>query len=141
MIGVLIVAHGTLGESLIHCASHVLGRRPMRVRQLGITIHDDPDALLPQAQDLIQHLDDGSGVLVLTDIYGATPANLVARLLVPGHIEALAGVNLPMLIRALTYRERSLPEVIDKAVSGGRDGVMQVPATGATQGEAGHAAA
>lgn len=141
MIGVLIVAHGTLGESLIHCASHVLGRRPMRVRQLGITIHDDPDALLPQAQDLIQHLDDGSGVLVLTDIYGATPANLVARLLVPGHIEALAGVNLPMLIRALTYRERSLDEVIDKAVSGGRDGVMRVPFADATQGGAGHAAA
>lgn len=141
MIGVLIVAHGTLGESLIHCASHVLGRRPMRVRQLGITIHDDPDTLLPQAQDLIAHLDDGSGVLVLTDLYGATPANLVARLLVPGRIEALAGVNLPMLIRALTYRERSLGEVLEKAASGGRDGVMQVPALGQAQGGADHAAA
>jgi PTS system ascorbate-specific IIA component len=141
MIGVLIVAHGTLGESLIHCASHVLGRRPMRVRQLGITIHDDPDALLPQAQDLIHHLDDGSGVLVLTDIYGATPANLVARMRVPGRIEALAGVNLPMLIRALTYRDRSLAEVIEKATSGGRDGVTRVPVEDGTQGGGGDAAA
>ena len=141
MIGVLIVAHGTLGESLIHCASHVLGRRPMRVRQLGITIHDDPDALLPQAQDLIHHLDDGSGVLVLTDIYGATPANLVARMRVPGRIEALAGVNLPMLIRALTYRDRSLAEVIEKAISGGRDGVARVPVGDGTQGGSDHAAA
>lgn len=141
MIGVLIVAHGTLGESLIHCASHVLGRRPMRVRQLGITIHDDPDALLPQAQDLIHHLDDGSGVLVLTDIYGATPANLVARMRVPGRIEALAGVNLPMLIRALTYRDRSLAEVIEKAISGGRDGVTRVPVEDGTQEGGGDAAA
>jgi len=141
VIGFLIIAHGTLGESLIHCASHVLGRRPMRVRQLGITIHDDPDALLPQAQDLIAHLDDGSGVLVLTDIYGATPANLVARLLVPGRIEALAGVNLPMLIRALTYRERDLATVIDKATSGGRDGVLRIPCTDSTQGGSGDAPA
>ena len=113
----------------------------MRVRQLGITIHDDPDALLPQAQDLIAHLDDGSGVLVLTDIYGATPANLVARLLVPGRIEALAGVNLPMLIRALTYRERDLATVIDKATSGGRDGVLRIPCTDSTQGGSGDAPA
>ena len=76
MIGILIVAHGAFGEALIHCASHVLGKRPLRVRQVGITVHDDPDAILPQAQGLVRDLDDGDGVLVLTDMIGATPSNL-----------------------------------------------------------------
>ena len=128
MIGILIVAHGTLAESLIHCASHVLGKRPMRVRQLGGTIHDDPVALLPQAQDLIKHLDDGHGVLILTDIYGATPANLAAKLLQSGRVEGIAGVSLPMLVRALTYREQPLEVMIAKAMSGGCDGVVRMPA-------------
>jgi PTS system ascorbate-specific IIA component len=127
MIGILIVAHGTLGESLIHCASHVLSRRPLRLRQLGVSLHDDPEAILPQAQDLVTHLDDGAGVLVLTDIYGATPANLAARLLVPGRVEGIAGVNLPMLIRALTYREQPLETMIAKAISGGCEGVLRMP--------------
>ena len=48
MVGILIVAHGAFGEALIHCASHVLGKRPLRVRQVGVTVHDDPDAILPQ---------------------------------------------------------------------------------------------
>ena len=68
MIGILIVAHGTLGESLIHCASHVMGKRPLYLRQLGVTIHDDPDAILPQGRDLVRFLDQGKGVLVMTDI-------------------------------------------------------------------------
>jgi len=127
VIGVLIIAHGTLAESLIHCASHVLGRRPMRVRQLGVTIHDDPQAILPQAQDLVDHLDDGNGVLILTDMYGATPCNLAARLLRPGRVEGLAGVNLPMLIRALTYRDQPLEKMISKAISGGCEGVVRMP--------------
>jgi len=127
MIGILIIAHGTLAESLIHCASHVLGKRPMRVRQLGVTIHDDPAAILPQAQDLVAHLDDGNGVLILTDIYGATPCNLASKLLHPGRVEGIAGVSLPMLIRALTYRDKPLEQMLAKAISGGRDGVVRMP--------------
>ena len=108
MVGILIVAHGTLGESLIHCASHVLGSRPMQLMQIGVTVHDDPQLLLPQAIKLVKQLDHGDGVLVLTDLYGATPANLAAKLLVPGQVEGVAGVNLPMLVRALTYRKEPL---------------------------------
>lgn len=127
MVGILIVSHGAFGESLIHCASHVLGKRPLYLRQLGVTIHDDPDAILPVAEDLIRFLDQGAGVLVLTDIYGATPANIAARILKPGRVEGLAGVNLPMLIRALTYRDEPLEVVIDKALSGGVEGVTRMP--------------
>ena len=126
MIGILIVAHGAVGEALIHSASHVLGKRPLRVRQVGITVHDDPEAMLPQAQDLVQQLDEGDGVLVLTDIYGATPGNIALRLLKPGKVEGVAGVNLPMLIRALTYREHGLAAAVEKALSGGTEGVIHM---------------
>ena len=123
MVGILIISHGAFGEALIHGASHVLGKRPLHVRQVGVTIHDDPDAILPQAQDLVRQLDSGAGVLVLTDILGATPSNIATRLLKPGRIEGLAGASLPMLIRALTYRDEPLAAVVEKAMSGGRDGV------------------
>ena len=127
MIGILIIAHGTLGESLIHCASHVLNKRPGRLRQLGITAQDDPLLLLPQARALVKELDDGSGVLICSDMYGGTPSNIAAKLLVPGHVEGVAGINLPMLIRALTYREHPLATLVVKAVSGGCEGVMRIP--------------
>ncbi|MBK7659571.1 MAG: PTS sugar transporter subunit IIA [Betaproteobacteria bacterium] len=126
MIGILIVSHGAFGESLIHSASHVLGKRPLYVRQVGITVHDDPDALIPVAEDHIRFIDRGAGVLVLTDIYGATPSNVAARVLQPGRVEGLAGVNLPMLIRALTYREEPLETVLAKALSGGTEGVIRM---------------
>ena len=127
MIGILIVSHGAFGESLIHSASHVLGKRPLYVRQLGVTVHDDPDEILPVARDLIRFLDQGEGVLVMTDIYGATPSNIGARLLEPGRVEGIAGVNLPMLIKALTHREAvTLEDLVGKALSGATEGVVRM---------------
>jgi PTS system ascorbate-specific IIA component len=127
MIGILIVSHGAFGESLIHSASHVLGKRPLYVRQLGVTVHDDPDEILPVARDLIRFLDQGEGVLVMTDIYGATPSNIGSRLLEPGRVEGIAGVNLPMLIKALSHREgATLEDLLVKALSGGIEGIVRM---------------
>ena len=130
MIGILIVSHGAFGESLIHSASHVLGRRPLYLRQLGVTVHDDPEAILPVAEDLIRFLDQGDGVLVMTDIYGATPSNIAARLLKPGHVEGVSGVNLPMLIRALNYREATaaVSDLAEKALGGAAEGIVRMEA-------------
>jgi PTS system ascorbate-specific IIA component len=126
MVGILIVAHGAFGEALIHGASHVLGKRPLQVQQLGVTVHDDPEAILPQAQELVRQLDSGQGVLVLTDILGATPSNIGTRLLKPGRVEGASGASLPMLIRALTYRDAPLAGVVEKALSGGHEGVVRL---------------
>lgn len=126
MIGILIVAHGALGESLVQCASHVVGSRPPLLKQIGVSMHDDTSALVQLAQDLIKQLDQGQGVLILSDIYGATPCNLLCQLLIPGKVEGISGVNLPMLVRALTYRNEPLPVVVEKALSGGREGVVHV---------------
>jgi len=125
MIGVLIVAHDQLGDSLIKAATHVLGGRPQQFEAFSVKATDDPLALLPNAQVAVQALDTGEGVLVLSDIYGATPCNLAVKLLDPGHVEGIAGVNLPMLVRAFTYRMRGMDTLIKKAVSGGCEGVLQ----------------
>ena len=126
MIGILIISHGNLGDSLIDCADHVMGERSPHLKQLRITNMDDPDAVMPKALELIRQIDGGDGVLVLSDICGATPCNIATRLVSPGRVECLAGVNLPMLVRALTYRNESLAVVADKALTGGREGVMRI---------------
>lgn len=128
MVGILIITHGTLGEALIQTACHVLNKRPPRLKQLGITAQDDPHALLPQARKLVRELDEGDGVLILSDMYGGSPSNIAAKLLVAGRVEGVAGVNLPMLIRVLTYRDRPMATIVTKAVSGGCDGVVRIPA-------------
>ena len=125
MIGVLIVAHDSLGDSLIRAVTHVLGARPQQFEALSVKAADDPLALLPKARAAVQALDTGDGVLVFSDIFGATPCNLAVKLLQPGHIEGIAGVNLPMLVRAFTYRMKGMDTLIKKAVSGGCEGVLQ----------------
>lgn len=124
MIGILIIAHGTLGESLMECAKHVWGKEPQQLACLAVSIHDDSNLLLDKANTLVAALNSGDGVLVLSDMYGATPCNMVGKLLQPGVVEGIAGVNLPMLIRTMTYRQEPMTMLIEKAVSGGREGVV-----------------
>jgi mannose PTS system EIIA component len=126
MIGILIVAHDKLGESLIGAVAHVLGQRPPQFEHFSVAATDDPLLLLPKAREAIARLDTGEGVLVFSDIYGATPCNLACKLLRPGRVEGIAGVNLPMLVRAFTYRTKGMDTMIKKAVSGGCEGVLRV---------------
>ena len=126
MIGILIVAHDTLPDSLVKAVTHVLGSRPPQFETLSVSASDDPFHLLPAAKETVAKLDTGDGVLVFSDIYGATPCNLASKLLQPGHVEVIAGVNLPMLVRAFTYRAKGMDTMIRKAISGGCDGVVRV---------------
>ena len=80
--------------------------------------------MLPRAQALVSALNSGDGVLVLSDMYGATPCNIVTKLLSPGVVEGVAGVNMPMIVRTMTYRHESLLALVEKAISGGREGVV-----------------
>ena len=126
MIGILLITHGALGEALIQCACHVMNRRPLQLMQLGMAGQDDPLDALPLARRLLEITDSGDGVLILTDILGATPANLALKLLEPGRVECVAGLSLPMLLRALTYRKNGMETLIKKAISGGHDGVINM---------------
>jgi PTS system ascorbate-specific IIA component len=126
VIGILIVAHGTLGEGLVGAVTHVLGARPPQFDVFAVAATDDPLALLPRARSAVAALDTGDGVAILSDIYGATPCNLAAKLAEPGRVEVIAGVSLPMLVRAFTYRTKGMDLFIKKAVSGGCEGVLHI---------------
>ena len=128
MIGILIIAHDSLGESLARAVTHVLGSRPLQFEVLSVASADDPSALLPAARELIKRLDTGKGVMIFSDIYGATPCNLAAKLLKSGRVEGVAGVSLPMLVRAFTYRNRDIETMVKKAVTGGCEGVLHMNA-------------
>jgi mannose PTS system EIIA component len=126
MIGILLITHGSFGEALVQNVSHVLNKRPPQLNQLGLSAEDDPLDLLPLAREMVGLVDDGDGVLILSDVFGASPANLALKLLEPGRVEGLAGVNLPMLLRALNHRDKPLATLLVRARDGGRDGILNM---------------
>ena len=126
MVGVLIVTHGAIGRSLLESARHILNDAPALVATLGVSRDDDPDDLVLRARRLVKQLDAGEGVLVLTDIFGATPGNVIARLLQDGRVEGVSGLSLPMLLRVLTSRSGSLGAAVQRALSGGAEGVVHM---------------
>ena len=126
MIGILLITHGSYGEALVQNACHVLNKRPPQLNQLGLSAQDDPLDLLPLARQMLHLVDDGDGVLLLSDLFGATPSNLALKLLEPGRGEGLTGVNLPMLLRALNYRDKGMATLLVRARDGGRDGILNM---------------
>src|SRR5438477_3260350 len=126
LIGVLIVTHGEIGTALLSSASQILGATQAQMATLSVWRQDDPDDLVLRARELLEKIDAGDGVLVLTDIFGATPGNVVSRLLQDDHVEGVSGVSLPMLLRVLTSRNGSLTAAVKRAVSGGAEGVVHM---------------
>lgn len=126
MIGVLIVTHGEIGTALLESARQILGVELPQVATLSVWRQDDPDDLVLRARELLEGIDSGDGAIVLTDIFGATPGNVASRLLEDGRIEGVSGVSLPMLLRVLTSRNGSLPAAVQRARSGGADGVVHM---------------
>ena len=126
MIGILVLTHEDLGDHLIRCASHVMGTKPLQLTHLSVFPDDNPDTVLATARKLVAQLDSGDGVLVLSDMLGATPCNIATQLAQPGKVACIAGANLPMLVRILTYRHEPLSEVVEKGVSGGQRGVTSI---------------
>jgi len=124
MAGILVVAHNDLGNSLVDCVKHVLGAVPNNVRVLSVRAHDDPQQKLAEGHALVQQLDKGNGVLILADIYGATPSNVARQLCRAEHIMGVAGVNLPMLLRVVCHPSKSMPELAQIALEGGRECIV-----------------
>ena len=126
MIGVLVVSHGAIAEALLSSAEQILGVKQAQVAALGVSRNDDPDRVLEKARGIVARLDQGQGVLVLADMFGATPCNVAARLLADGRVEGVSGVSLPMLVRVLSGRNGSLPAAVQRALSGGAEGVVHM---------------
>lgn len=124
MIGILLVTHNHLGESLVDGVRHVMGKAPSQLEVLSVAANDVPEKKEQEARALLEKLDTGDGVLLLVDVFGATPSNIVRRLCQPGKIVGVAGVNLPMLLRVVCYRDRPLAEIAQKALQGGRECIV-----------------
>jgi PTS system mannose-specific IIA component len=139
MIGVLIVTHGEIGTALLSSAAQILATDPAQVATLSVWREDDPDDLVLRARELLETLDAGDGVLVLTDIFGATPGNVVSRLLQDGRVEGVSGVSLPMLLRVLSGRnsgkQNKLAGAVQRAVSAGAEGVVHMNADRCRDGD------
>lgn len=123
-IGLLIITHDQVGEALLRTARRMLGEMPLAAHAMPVSADANPESLLDRARVLTQQLDDGDGVLVLTDMYGSTPSNIAFGLMQPGQIHVVAGINLPMLIRTLNYASLDLDALTGKAISGGREGIF-----------------
>ena len=126
MIGILVVSHEPLGTALLHCTRHIFGRLPVQLAALDVIPDEDPEAALHAARELLKRINDGTGVIVLTEIYGATPARIATRLAEPNRVVVIAGVNLPLLVKALTYRRGALEEVADQLLDGVRDSILTI---------------
>jgi len=130
VIGVMLVTHGEIGSALLESAAQILGDAQRQTATLSVWRQDDPDDLVLRARELLEGIDAGDGVLVLTDIFGATPGNVVSRVLEDGRIEGVSGVSLPMLLRVLSSRNGSskdaLGAAVQRAVSGGAEGVVHM---------------
>ena len=121
MIGILVVSHEPLGTALIHCTRHIFGRMPPQLAALDVIPDEDPELALKAARELLARINDGSGVIVLTDLFGATPARIAARLAEPNRIIVIAGVNLPLLVKLAKIRSTEpLAEAVDHAAAAGR---------------------
>ena len=123
-VGILLLTHEAMGEALIATARHILGRLPLPVLALAVPPGSEVETALRDAAARVRQLDTGAGVLVLTDVYGATPSNVAQSL--PGlglDIRRVSGLNLPMLLRVLNYPEQPLDELAQTAATGGRAGI------------------
>lgn len=121
---VLLVTHNAIGSELLKAATAVLGRCPLRADALAVGLDDERDRMIAVAHELAADLDEGDGLLVLTDLYGSTPSNIANALAGRHRVRVLTGVNLPMLVRALNYAQLPLDELARKALSGAQDGVV-----------------
>jgi PTS system ascorbate-specific IIA component len=124
-VGILLVTHTGIGSALVAVASSLLRNLPLKVEAFEVPFDGDPDTLLPQASAALRKVDSGAGVLVLTDLYGATPSNLAAKLAHLGTpVRRVSALSLPMLLRVLNYPELTLDELPAVATAGARNGVV-----------------
>ncbi len=121
----LLISHGRLSQHLVDTLSEMLdGRLSLPVEALEVRTVQDPEQLVRQGEQAVKRLDQGDGVLILTDAFGSTPSNIANRVAASGRCRVVAGLNLPMLIKIFNYPDLDLDAMAEAAVEGGRRGVL-----------------
>ena len=126
MVGILLLTHAPLGQAFIAAVAHVFRGPTERFEAIDVTADQDLGEVHVLAQKAIARLDGGTGVLVITDIKGGTPSNCCHSLADPGRVEVIAGISLPMLLRAITYRRDTLDVVVEMALASAQSGAVRV---------------
>ena len=124
-VGILLVTHSDIGKQLLLTATSIFGKNPFQVELLSIDNYDQPSDVKELADKYVKFLDNGAGVLVLTDIIGTTPSNIASSI---NHekIAIVAGLNLSMILNVFNYPEDSLDQLSIKALEGGIQGVSKI---------------
>ncbi len=123
-VGVITVTHGRIGNEIVEVAETILGSPALPIEQFPFARSDDPKHLEARLVEAVRALDDGDGVLILTDLYGATPCNTARRLTRHHRVRVLSGINLPMVLRVLNYASLDLETLSHRAAEGGRIGII-----------------
>ena len=124
-VGILLITHEGIGNALVAVATRLLRKLPLTTEAFEVPFDGDPDSLLPQASAAMRRVDSGNGVLVLTDLYGATPSNLAARLARLGTpVRRVSALSLPMLLRVMNYADLDLDDLPAVAAAGSRNGAI-----------------
>lgn len=121
--GILIITHPGIGNAILHGARRIVVDCPLRIKCLEVPVDASIEKLSSQAEDMLQRLDEGDGVLVLTDMFGATPNNIARQLAQPERVMVLAGLSLPMLVRLLNYPDNDLQGMCQSAILGATRGI------------------
>ncbi len=123
-VGILLITHEKFGSVLLQTAQTLLGHSPLMTEVVEVPCDADPELKLNEARNRIEKLNQGDGVLILTDMFGATPANIASKLANGTNIQVVSGVNLPMLFKIFNYPKLDLDTLLEKAIAGGQSGVM-----------------
>ncbi len=124
-VGILLVSHNNIGTELINTARQMLSCCPLPAKVLSIEAKDNPEAIRLELDEDLKGLDQGHGILILTDMFGSTPSNIACAVSDRADVRVVSGLNLPMLIRVLNYPALELEELELKALSGGQEGVVR----------------
>jgi PTS system ascorbate-specific IIA component len=126
MVGILLMTHAPLGQAFIAAVNHVFRGPTEHIEAIDVVPDQDLGEVQALAREAIKRVDDGDGVLVITDIKGGTPSNCCNSLADAGHVEVIAGISMPMLLRAITYRRDTLDVVVEMALAGAQNGAVRV---------------
>ena len=124
-VGVLIVTHNNSGKELLSCCTSIFGDAPLDIETIGVSSKDSPEEAQEKIKTSIERLDGGDGVLLITDLYGATPCNLAIKVMqaIPNKIKIITGINLQMILKTFNYHDLGLDQLAAKVLFGGSNGI------------------
>jgi PTS system ascorbate-specific IIA component len=126
MVDVIIIAHSEIANSFAQCVEHILAKRVEHLHILPVRKTEDVDSIVARVKAFIEQVAKDNEVLILADIFGATPSNIASKVVRKGKVELLTGLNMPMLLRAVSYAQDGLATCVEKALDGAKSGIVYV---------------